>query len=115
MDNYEEFMFKNNKNIDEFKKLQFIMKEKMILVIQVFFIKKFVILIKHYKCMLNQMMKNLLKKLLKWLEQQKMKKLINILIDFFLVESKSNKGHHFLTKLYILLGDYKKAYWYCIS
>ena len=34
------------------------------------------------------------------------KKLINILIDFFLVESKSNKGHHFLTKLYILLGDY---------
>ena len=34
------------------------------------------------------------------------KKLINILTDFFLVESKSNKGHHFLTKLYILLGDY---------
>ncbi len=41
-----EFMLKNNKNID---------------------------VIKHYKCMLNQMMKNFLKKLLKWLEQQKMK------------------------------------------
>ena len=55
------------------KKLQFIMKEKMILVMREFFMKKLEILIKHFKCMLNQIMKNILKRQLKWLEQQKMK------------------------------------------
>ena len=52
---------------------------------------------------------NFFEKAVEMVGTTKDEKLINILIDFFFVESKSNKGHHFLTKLYILLGDYKQA------
>ena len=41
--------------------------------------------------------------------QMKDDNLVNDLIDFFLVESKNPKAHHFLTKLYILLGNFKDA------
>ena len=115
MDIYGEFMLKNNKNIDEFKKIAIYYEGKNDFGDAGIFYEKVGDFNKALQMYVKSNDEKFFEKAVEMVGTTKDEKLINTLIDFFLVESKSNKGHHFLTKLYILLGDYKKAYWYCIS
>ena len=109
MKTYGDYMLKNSKNNDEFKKIASYYEGKNLYGEAGVFYEK----IGEYQKALKMFTKSndeiYFEKSIIMVGQIKDDNLINELIDFFLVESKNPKAHHFLTKLYILLGNFKEA------
>ena len=106
---YGDYMLKNSKNNDEFKKIASYYEGKNLYGEAGVFYEK----IGEYQKALKMFTKSndevYFEKAIEMVGQIKDDNLINELIDFFLVESKNPKAHHFLTNLYILLGNFKEA------
>ena len=106
---YGDYMLKNSKNVDEFKKIANYYEGKNDFGNSGIFYEKVGDFSKALKMFIRSKNDIFLERAVEMVGQTKDEKLINELIDYFLIESKSNQGHHFLTRLYILLGDYRQA------
>jgi WD repeat-containing protein 19 len=108
MDAYTEYMLKNNKSPDEYLKIaQYYEGKNMFGKAGVLYEK-----LGNYAKALKLFMKGVddefLERAVEMVGNIKDEKLINDLIEYLLGENIKN-GPHFLTKLYILLGNYSKA------
>ena len=106
---YGDYMLKNSKNNDEFKKIASYYEGKSQYGEAGVFYEKIGEYQKAIKMYTKSNNEQYFEKAIEMVGQVKDENLINELIDFFLVESKNPKAHHFLTKLYILLGNFKEA------
>ena len=109
MKTYGDYMLKNSKNQDEFKKIASYYEGKSQYGEAGVFYEKIGEFQKALKMFTKSNDDKYFEKAIEMVGQIKDESLINELIDFFLVESKNPKAHHFLTKLYILLGNFKEA------
>lgn len=109
MGTYMEFMLKNSKNVEEFKKIANYYEGKNdygncgVIYERLKDYKK---ALKMYTLSKDE---KFLNKAVEMVGKLKNEELINNLIDYFLIESKDNHAHHFLTRLYIILGDFQQA------
>ena len=106
---YSDFMLKNSKNQEEFKKIASYYEGKSMYGEAGVFCEKIGDYQKALKMYIKGNKEEYFEKAIEMVGQNKDENLISELIDFFLVESKHPKAHHFLTKLYILLGNFKEA------
>ena len=106
---YGDYMIKNSKNQDEFKKIASYYEGKNQYGEAGVFFEKIGEYQKALKMYTKSNNEKYFEKAIEMVGQMKDDNLVNDLIDFFLVESKNPKAHHFLTKLYILLGNFKDA------
>jgi len=108
MDTYAEFFMKDNKNIEEFKKIAQYYEGKNMFGKSGLFYEKSGNYQKALRMYIKGMNDEYLEKAVEMVGNAKDNTLINELIEYFLTSSFEN-GPHYLTKLYVLLGNYKQA------
>ncbi len=108
MDTYAEFFMKDSKNIEEFKKIAHYYEGKNMFGKSGLFYEKSGNYQKALRMYIKGMNDEYLEKAVEMVGTVKDNLLINELIDYFLTSSFEN-GPHYLTKLYVLLGNYKQA------
>ena len=108
MDTYADFFIKDNKNIEEFKKIAQYYEGKNIFGKSGLFYEKSGNFQKALKMYIKGMNDEYLEKAVEMVGNVKDNLLINELIEYFLTSQIEN-GPHYLTKLYVLLGNYKQA------
>ena len=106
---YGDYMLKNSKNQEEFKKIASFYEGKSMYGEAGIFCEKIGDYQKALKMYIKGDTEEYFEKAIEMVGKNKDENLISELIDFFLVDSKHPKAHHFLTKLYILLGNFKEA------
>ena len=109
METYGNYMLKNNKSNDEFKKIASYYEGRSKYGDAGIFYEKIGEFQKALKMYTKSNEDKFLEKSIEMVGRIKDETLINELIDYFLVESKNAKAHHYLTKLYILLDNFKQA------
>ena len=109
METYGNFMIKNNKSIEEFKKIAIYYEGKNDYGNAGIYYEKIGDLEKALRMYEKSENDKYISKAVELVGTNKDEKLINDLIEYLLVKTKSKNGHHFLTRLYIMLGDYKQA------
>jgi len=108
MDTYAEFFIKDSKNIEEFKKIAQYYEGKNMFGKSGLFYEKSGNYQKALRMYIKGMNDEYLEKAVEMVGNVKDNTLINELIEYFLTSSFEN-GPHYLTKLYVLLGNYKQA------
>ena len=109
METYGNFMIKNNKSMEEFKKIAVYYEGKNDYGNAGIYYEKIGLLEKALKMYEKSENDKYIAKAVELVGTNKDEKLINEIIDYLLVKTKSKNGHHFLTRLYIMLDDYKQA------
>jgi WD repeat-containing protein 19 len=108
MDVYADYMLKNNKNLDEFKKIAIYYEGKNQFGKSGIFYEKMGNYQKALKMFIKGLSDEYLEKAVDMVGNARDDNLINELIDYLLGNQIDN-GHHYLTRLYVLLGNYKQA------
>jgi len=105
---YADYMLNNNKNLDEFKKIAIYYEGKNMFGKSGIFYEKMGNLPKALKMYIKGLSDEYLEKAVDMVGNAREDNLINEMIDYLLGNQIEN-GHHYLTRLYVLLGNYKQA------
>jgi WD repeat-containing protein 19 len=108
MDVYADYMLVNNKNSDEFKKIAIYYEGKNLFGKSGIFYEKMGNSQKALRMYIKGLSDEYLEKAVEMVGNARDDSLINELIDYLLGNNIEN-SHHYLTRLYILLGNYKQA------